>query len=56
MNVRLDSVLTDIMGMTGQKILRAIIDGERDPQHLASFRHRQVKADADTIAASLEGT
>ena len=56
MNVRLDSVLADIMGVTGQKILRAIIDGERDPQCLASFRHRRVKASADTIAASLEGT
>ena len=56
MNVRLDSVLADIMGMTGQKILRAIVDGERDPQCLASFRHRRVKASADTIAASLEGT
>ena len=55
MNVRLDS-LADIMGVTGQKILRAIIDGERDPQCLASFRHRRVKASADTIAASLEGT
>ena len=56
MNVRLDSVLADIMGVTGQKILRAIIDGERDPQCLASFRHRRVKVSADTIAASLEGT
>ena len=56
MNVRLDSVLSDIMGQTGQKILRAIIDGERDPQRLASFRDRRVKASADTIAASLEGT
>ncbi len=56
MNVRLDSVLTDITGQTGMKILRAIIDGERDPQRLASFRHRQIKASADRIAASLEGT
>ena len=56
MNVRLDSVLTDITGQTGMKILRAIIDGERDPQRLASFRHRQVKASEDRIAASLEGT
>ena len=56
MNVRLDSVLTDILGQTGQKILRAIIDGERAPQRLASFRHRRVKASADTVAASLEGT
>jgi transposase len=56
MNVRLDSVLTDIMGLTGQKILRAIIGGERDAQRLASFRDRRVKASGDTIAASLEGT
>ena len=56
MNVRLDSAITDITGQTGMKILRAIIDGERDPQRLASFRHRGIKASADAIAASLEGT
>ena len=49
-------MLTDITGQTGMKILRAIIDGEREPQRLASFRHRWVKASANTIAASLEGT
>ncbi len=56
MNIRLDSVLAEIMGQTGQKILRAIIGGERDAQRLASFRDRRVKASGDTIAASLEGT
>ena len=56
MNVRLDSAIADITGQTGMKILRAIIDGERDPQRLASFRHRRIKASADRIAASLEGT
>ena len=56
MNVRLDSVITDIVGLTGQRILRAIIDGERDPQRLAALRHKGIKADADTIAASLQGT
>ena len=56
MNVRLDSAIADITGQTGMKILRAIIDGERDPQRLASYRHRRIKASADTIAASLEGT
>ena len=56
MNVRLDSVIADITGLTGQRILRAIIDGERDPERLATLRHRRVKADADTIAASLQGT
>ena len=56
MNIRLDSVLADIMGETGQKILRAIIGGERSAQRLASFRHGRVKASGETIAASLEGT
>ena len=56
MNVRLDSVIANIVGLTGQRILRAIIDGERDPQRLAALRHRGIKADADTIAASLQGT
>ena len=56
MNVQLDSVIADITGQTGMKILRAIIDGERDPERLASFRHRRIKASAGTIAASLEGT
>ena len=56
MNVRLDSVIANITGLTGQRILRAIIDGERDPERLATLRHRGIKADADTIAASLQGT
>ena len=55
MNVRLDSVIANITGLTGQRILRAIIDGERDPERLATLRHRGIKADADTIAASLQG-
>ncbi len=56
MNVRLDSVISDITGQIGMKILRAIIDGERDPRRLASFRHRRIKAGENRIAASLEGT
>ena len=56
MNVKLDSVIANIVGLTGQRILRAIIGGERDPERLATLRHRGIKADADTIAASLQGT
>ena len=56
MNVRLDSVIANITGLTGQRILRAIIDGERDPERLATLRHRGIRADADTIAASLLGS
>ena len=49
MNVRLDSVISNIMGKTGERILRAIIAGERDPGRLASLRDRRIKASADTI-------
>ena len=56
MNVQLDSVISDIMGVTGQRILRAIVDGERDPQMLAAMRDRRTKSSASTIASSLEGT
>ena len=56
MNVRLDSVISELAGVTGLRIVRAIVSGERDPHRLASLRHRAIKASAETIAASLEGT
>ena len=55
MNVQLDNVLSDIMGKTGQLIVRAIVAGERDGAALAGFRDGRCKADAATIAASLRG-
>ena len=56
MNVQLDNVLSDIMGVTGQRIVRAIVAGERDGASLARFRDPHVKADEATIARSLRGT
>ena len=56
MNVRLDSVISDITGATGQRILRAIVDGERDPRRLAALRHGRVKASRERIATALQGT
>ena len=38
MNIQLNLVLTDITGVSGLAMLRAIIAGERDPQRLAEFR------------------
>lgn len=55
MNVQLDNVLSDIMGKTGQLIVRAIVAGERDGAVLARLRHHRCKADEATIAASLQG-
>lgn len=55
MNLKLAHVVSDITGVTGQAIIRAILDGQRDPRELARLRDRCCKADAETIARSLEG-
>jgi len=55
MNVRLTNVLSDITGVTGMKILRAIIAGERDPKVLAQFRDERCAKSVAEIAKSLEG-
>ena len=44
MNIQLAEVLSDVMGMTGQAIIRAIVAGERDPAVLARHRHGRIKA------------
>jgi transposase len=55
MNIQLANVLSDVSGMTGQAIIKAILAGERDPLKLAEFRDKRVKASEDVIARSLEG-
>jgi transposase len=56
MNVKLARVVSDITGVTGRRILRAVLDGERDPRVLARLRDRRCQHDEETIARSLEGT
>src|SRR5262249_51407419 len=55
MNVQLANVLSDVSGVTGQAIIKAILAGERDPHQLAAFRDCRVKASEEEIARSLEG-
>lgn len=55
MNLRLDNVVSDITGQTGQRILKAILRGERDVQKLGAMRDRNCKASAEVIAQSLVG-
>jgi transposase len=55
MNIQLANVLSDVSGVTGQAIIKAILAGERDPQKLAKFRDWRVKASQGEIAGSLEG-
>jgi hypothetical protein len=56
MNIRLTMVVSDITGLTGMKIIKAIIDGERDPHTLATFRDYRCQKDKEEIAKGLEGT
>jgi transposase len=55
MNVLLHNVVTDITGLTGMKIIKAILAGERDTKKLASNRHENCRNSEETIAKSLEG-
>jgi transposase len=56
MNVKLTEVLADIAGLTGRRIIEAILAGERNPQALAALRDRNCKHDEASIARALEGT
>ncbi len=55
MNVQLANVISDLGGLTGQAIVRAILAGERDPKKLAELSHPQIRASREEIAKSLEG-
>ena len=55
MNVQLANVISDIAGETGQKILRAIVAGQRDGQILGAMKNARIRASIDEIAKSLEG-
>ena len=56
MNLKLAHVVSDITGVTGLAIIRAILGGQRDPRALATLRDPHCKTDAATIARALEGT
>ena len=55
MNLQLHHVVADVTGVTGMKIIRAIVDGQRDPQVLAQMRDVRCKASAQTVRAALMG-
>jgi len=55
MNLKLQHVVSDITGVTGLAILRAILTGERDPGKLAQLRDYRCKHDEATIARALQG-
>ena len=55
MNLQLHHVVSDITGVTGMAIIRAIVAGERDPNVLASHRDRRCHASVETVCQALIG-
>jgi hypothetical protein len=55
MNIQLHKVITDITGMTGMRIIRAILAGERDPRVLANMKDYRIQSSVHDIVKSLEG-
>jgi len=56
MNLKLTQVVSDLTGVTGMAIIKAILAGERDPQHLAKLRNPHCQHAEDDIAKALQGT
>ena len=55
MNLQLHHVISDITGVTGLSIIKAILSGARDPKKLSKFRDPRIKSSEKTIAKSLVG-
>src|SRR5215207_8504790 len=54
-SLKLASVLTDIMGLSGRAVLEALVAGETDPERLLALVHRRVKAEPARLRAALSG-
>jgi len=53
LNLRLDVVVNDICGLTGMAIIKAICNGEKNPERLADLRHHNCKKSKEEIAKAL---
>jgi transposase len=54
-NIKIESVLSDVMGHSGRAIIQALINGETDPAKLAALAHWKVRASAATLREALRG-
>jgi transposase len=54
-NIKLDSVITDIIGASGRKMIEALIAGENNPAKLARLADQRVKASQDSLREALRG-
>jgi transposase len=54
-NIKLDSALSDVLGLSGRRMIEALIAGVSDPDELAGLAHRRVKAPPETLREALRG-
>jgi transposase len=54
-NIKLDGVISDIVGLSGRRMIEALIAGESDPEALAALAHRRIKAPPAALREALRG-
>jgi transposase len=54
-NIKLDSVISDILGVSGRRMIEAMIAGETEPSTLAALAHSSIKASPEELTAALKG-
>jgi transposase len=54
-NIKITSVLSDIMGKSGRAVLAALVQGTTDPEFLASCINTRVKASRSELLEALRG-
>jgi transposase len=54
-NIKLDSVITDVVGLSGRRMIEALIAGQTDPEALAALAHGRIRASKEELEASLRG-
>jgi transposase len=54
--IKLSSVITDLLGVSGRRILRALAKGESDPQQLADLGDRNLKCGREVLTDALTGS
>lgn len=54
-NIKLDSVISDIIGLSGRRIIEALVAGESDPVKLTALAHRRLKASPQELSDALRG-
>jgi transposase len=54
-NIKLDSAISDIVGVSGRAMIEALIAGQTDPDELAALADRRIKAPRETLREALRG-